>query len=1142
MQVFRQDEAYQTASRVYKHDDDYDDDMEVELVAEPAIGSAASYRGRNQTNSADMMGDLREDDEAKMLDGNELLGGPPLLDRSRFTGRVKKRWAWMAVAVAGATIFLIVVITALKLKGFSGRLTSAPSSPCTFSGVLIPDALAAPLQYNLTLALTWDHFLSVPGRIPPSTFQAASVATLQMRRSATCLVLHSQGLQYKQIDLRVNGGNTKCLCGTDSGCPDTSCLNIITAAPVSSKVASSDGMSIVHLQQEVKAGDVISLSTIYTGLLGTRETALHRSWGFPYGSETAHLISTQFKESHARQVLPCLDEPQYRARFTLAVELPKPMTALSTMPIVSTRTPSTLHGLKLVTFEESPPMATHMLSFCGGRLRGRTITASSNINITAWGPPALEDLGEVVLSLDIARSAYDYFARYTGVELPLKKIDMVTVPGRKQAEPHWGLIMFDERSFLFNAASEGTYDVFLAANSVCHNMALQWFGGYVTPASWANYVIADGVAGLLSYGCLQDSQPLMNARALFLLATTPMGQAVGPHEGPQMQALQLAGDPLVPPLVPSDGLSPPPALATAQGAALLGMLEVYCDNTTPGAFQAGLQLFLQRHALSNATMVQLAEAIVESLLTRGIKATTPPPLCLPTCLQSDQSGVATKDAIQRATALITPYFHVAGYPAVFSEGDAKKHNTIRFQQSAFCAWMPPSASSAAAAAARAGGSTHGSQEWLPLPVSQMSSKEADGVEVLQFVELSRQTGNVILPDDNRTAIDSNSWVVKSGGRGLYRGTYDDSQMAALARTLRGIRVEASPDGEITDASLNRLLSASALLDDCFAELLSANAYKWTAAFALFEAAAASPAARTGFGQYLLLLPITKGLKQLRQRLRVNRACLNSLDSYTVMLLGPPASVILQLGSHGRTTQDKVLSNLAKSDILVGAALSGHINTARQLCAMFDDPNFTLHLRNGRLYGGIPIDVRGAAYIAAVANPPGCQLKDATRVLREEEIQWKQRVDEREDLRYLFSLPYASDVDSLTEVLQVAMHVNSTVSKVAQPEDAQQVLRLVAANDVGGDAAWRFLSNNWQDLLTSQGPLLYETLTELALPATRSQLVQLRSFFAKNGAGQAASQIVKDRSIGRLTSEIKWISEHSQGVCSYLQKAAAVKGR
>jgi Peptidase M1 N-terminal domain len=96
------------------------------------------------------------------------------------------------------------------------------------------------------------------------------------------------------------------------------------------------------------------------GGMGTHRNGLYRSDTFRYGKEHSHLISTQFKvrfhyanirwgacsktwfkasrlrcrkftsrhslislvqESYARQVLPCLDEPAYRAEFNLAVEV-----------------------------------------------------------------------------------------------------------------------------------------------------------------------------------------------------------------------------------------------------------------------------------------------------------------------------------------------------------------------------------------------------------------------------------------------------------------------------------------------------------------------------------------------------------------------------------------------------------------------------------------------------------------------------------------------------------------------------------------------------------------------------------------------------------------------------------------------------
>lgn len=71
--------------------------------------------------------------------------------------------------------------------------------------------------------------------------------------------------------------------------------------------------------------------------------------------------------------------------------------------------------------------------------------------------------------------------------------------------------------------SEGSYDLWLATNVVCHHLGLQWFGGYVSPLSWAQLAVSDGLAGLLAYGCAEEAMPQMNGRALFQLATTPMG-------------------------------------------------------------------------------------------------------------------------------------------------------------------------------------------------------------------------------------------------------------------------------------------------------------------------------------------------------------------------------------------------------------------------------------------------------------------------------------------------------------------------------------------------------------------------------------------------------------------------------------------
>jgi hypothetical protein len=47
----------------------------------------------------------------------------------------------------------------------------------------------------------------------------------------------------------------------------------------------------------------------------------------------------------------------------------------------------------------------------------------------------------------------------------------------------------------------------------------------------------------------------------------------------------LGADPLAAPLVPDIGISPPPELGTAVGAAFFAMIQHYGEGVTPGGFQ-----------------------------------------------------------------------------------------------------------------------------------------------------------------------------------------------------------------------------------------------------------------------------------------------------------------------------------------------------------------------------------------------------------------------------------------------------------------------------------------------------------------------------------------------------------------------------
>ena len=44
----------------------------------------------------------------------------------------------------------------------------------------------------------------------------------------------------------------------------------------------------------------------------------------------------------------------------------------------------------------------------------------------------------------------DFYEYYTGIKLPLPKLDMVAIPGKRGAVEHWGLLQFDEERMLVN--------------------------------------------------------------------------------------------------------------------------------------------------------------------------------------------------------------------------------------------------------------------------------------------------------------------------------------------------------------------------------------------------------------------------------------------------------------------------------------------------------------------------------------------------------------------------------------------------------------------------------------------------------------------------------------------------------------------
>ena len=72
-----------------------------------------------------------------------------------------------------------------------------------------------------------------------------------------------------------------------------------------------------------------------------------------------YMFSTQFEACDARQAFPCFDEPNLKATFDVAIEIPEDQTALSNMPEKEVKK-SKRDGFKIVAFEKTPVMSTYV--------------------------------------------------------------------------------------------------------------------------------------------------------------------------------------------------------------------------------------------------------------------------------------------------------------------------------------------------------------------------------------------------------------------------------------------------------------------------------------------------------------------------------------------------------------------------------------------------------------------------------------------------------------------------------------------------------------------------------------------------------------------------------------------------------------
>lgn len=313
---------------------------------------------------------------------------------------------------------------------------------------------------------------------------------------------------------------------------------------------------------------------------------------YPSAGKTARMLVTQMEAADARSVIPCWDEPVFRAVFELTLRIPEKLTAFSNMPIVSEE--ATGDGRKVVRFQPTPSMSSYLLAFAIGDfevLRDEV----EGISIGIVTPAGKSREGRY--ALEATRRLIPYFNDYFGVRYPLPKLDQIAVPHKGGAMENWGLITYDESLLLFDESRSSNFTRERIFGVVAHEIAHQWFGNLVTMAWWDNLWLNEGFASWMSTKASDHFHP----------AWQKWLRSNGDKEWAMSLDSKLTTHPIQQP-VPNvaAALDMFDAISYQKGQALIRMLE---DYVGANAFRAGLRAYVAKHSGSNTTTADLWNAL-----------------------------------------------------------------------------------------------------------------------------------------------------------------------------------------------------------------------------------------------------------------------------------------------------------------------------------------------------------------------------------------------------------------------------------------------------------------------------------------------------------------------------------------------------
>lgn len=314
------------------------------------------------------------------------------------------------------------------------------------------------------------------------------------------------------------------------------------------------------------------------------------------------LLYSVFVPANARRALPCFDQPDLKARWTLTLEHPAAWKSVANGAELERRHVRGQGGDRdrvRVRFAATPPLPSYLLAFTAGALQVESATRDGRTMrmFHREGDPArlARNRDEI---FDLHARAIAYMAQYTGIGLPFGKFDFVLLPTFPfPAMEHAGAIAYSAGWLLLDESATQA-DRLARAWLIAHETAHGWFGNLVTMRwfddVWTKEVFANFMASKIADPLFPE---VRHDLAFFLdrhRSAYAIDRSAGTH--PIRQPLDNL----------ADAAGQYSALIYDKAPVVMRQLESLIGEA---ALRDGLRAYLRRHAFANATWDDLVAAL-----------------------------------------------------------------------------------------------------------------------------------------------------------------------------------------------------------------------------------------------------------------------------------------------------------------------------------------------------------------------------------------------------------------------------------------------------------------------------------------------------------------------------------------------------